>query len=152
MHMMKGTANLLGIILCLTGLIGFFDQHFWKMVLNPLHDGMLIVLGVISLYYGIQGTEHQARNMCRFLGIVFGILGLWTLFSAAGVATAADVNIPTHHLLTLIPGRLEYSTSDGVRDLIVGIIGLIFGFMPRKQERELETSAERTKEKVSSRI
>jgi tetratricopeptide (TPR) repeat protein len=39
------------------------------MVLNPLHDVLLLVAGAAALYFGIRGTEFQARYTCRTLGI-----------------------------------------------------------------------------------
>jgi len=150
-EVMNLIANILGVILVLTGLIGFFSHDFMRMDLNPAHDILLIILGAISLYFGIKGTRFQARNMCRVLGVLFAILGVITLFAGTGVATAGNVNIPAAHVLKLVPGHLEYTTADGVRDLIVGIIGLIAGFLPRRQEVELEMKAREAQENLTGR-
>lgn len=137
--MMNLSANILGVVLCLTGLIGFFSNEFLGMALNPIHSSILVLIGAVSLWFGVQGTEFQARNMCRTLGFVFGILGLANLFAGPGVATAGGLNITTDNLLKLIPGQLELTTADGIRNVIVGFVGLVVGFFPREKEIEVNT-------------
>jgi hypothetical protein len=146
--MMKTITNVLGAVLCLTAIIGFFNNDFMRMCLSPMHDVLLLVLGAVALYFGIRGTEFQARYTCRALGILFALLGIATLFAGQGTATAGNVEIMSKHVLKLIPGSLEYTMADGVRDLIVGIVGLVAGFFPREKEIQIDMAA---KEKVASR-
>jgi hypothetical protein len=148
--MIKTITTVLGALLCLTALIGFVDNDFMRMALNPLHDSFLLLMGAISLYFGIRGTEFQARNMCRVLGVMFGLLGLMTLLAPPGVAVPGEVSIQSDHVLKLIPDALEYTTADGVRDLLTGIVGLIAGFFPREKEIEIDMAADRAREKVSA--
>jgi hypothetical protein len=150
--MMKAVSTALGVILCIIGVVGFFSHDFLDMDLNPLHDVILLAFGVVSLYVGINGSRTAARNMCRVLGVVFAILGIMTLFADAGTATAGNVSIDAPNVLKLIPGHLEYTTADGVRDIIVGLVGLVAGFMPRDKEREIDRKAERAKEKAQERM
>jgi len=145
--MMKTITNVLGAVLCLTAIIGFFNHAFMGFDLSPMHDVMLLLIGAVSLYFGIRGTEFQARYTCRTLGVLFGLLGLITLFAGPGTATAGDVSITAKHVMKLIPGHLEYTTADGVRNLVVGIVGLIAGFFPREKEIQIDMAA---KEKVTA--
>ncbi len=140
--MMKVITTVLGAVLGLTALIGFGVHNFLGMDLNPLHNAFLLLMGVITLYFSLGGTEFQARYMARVLGVLFTLLGLITLFSGAGTATAGGVNIFAHHVWKLIPGHLEYTTADGVRDLAVGIVGLIAGFFPRQKEIEIDMGSQ----------
>ena len=146
--MMKTITTILGAVLCLTALIGFFDQDFMRMALNPLHDAFLLAIGAISLYFGLQGTEFQARGMCKTLGILFGLLGAATLCAGAGTATVGGVEIEAGHVLKLIPGHLEYTTADGVRDLVVGLVGLLAGFFPREKEIAIDMAADEARIKA----
>lgn len=146
--MMKIITNILGAVLCLTALIGFFNNDFMKMDLSPLHCGFLLVMGAISLYFGTQGTEFQARNMCRTLGIMFALLGGITFFGNPGHATAGGVDIASDNVLKIIPGQLEYTTADGVRNLLLGLVGLIAGFFPREQEIEIDTKLDQARLKA----
>ena len=146
--MIKTITTILGAMLCLTAVIGFFNNEFMGMALNPLHDSMLLLMGAISLYFGINGTEFEARNMCRVLGVMFGLLGAATLMAPPGVAVPGDVSIESNNVLKLIPDALEYTTADGVRDLLTGVVGLIAGFFPREKEIEIDMAAHKAKEKV----
>ena len=146
--MMKTITTVLGVVLVLTALIGFFDHSFMRMDLNVAHDLMLLVIGAVTLYFGISGTEFQARYTARTIGVIFAVLGVLTLFAGKGTATAGGVSILADHVMKLIPNHLEYTTADGVRDLIVGVVGLIAGFLPRETEIAIDMKA--TQEKVST--
>ena len=146
--MMKTITNVLGAVLCLTAVIGFFNNDFMGFALSPLHNVILLVAGVAALYFGIRGTEFQARYTCRTLGVLFTLLGAVTFLGDPGTATAGGVNIKANDVLKILPGTLEYTTADGIRNLIVGIVGLIAGFFPREKEIQIDMAA---KEKVASR-
>ena len=150
--MMKAVSTALGVILCIVGIVGFFSHDFLDMDLNRLHDVILLAFGIVSLIIGIKGSNLAARNMNRVLGIVFGILGVMTLFASQGAATAGHVSIDAPNVLKLIPGHLEYTTADGIRDIIVGVVGLVAGFMPRDKEREIDEKAMRAKAKAQQKM
>lgn len=149
--MMKTITNVIGAMLCLTAIIGFFNHSFMNACLSPMHDVMLLALGAVALYFGTRGTEFQARYTCRTLGVLFTLLGVATLLAGPGVATAGGVEISANDVLKLIPGHLEYTTADGVRDLIVGLVGVIAGFFPREREIEIDMAAKKVQDKVASR-
>ncbi|HEY9791947.1 MAG TPA: hypothetical protein V6D22_16190 [Candidatus Obscuribacterales bacterium] len=139
--MMKIVSTVLGAVLVLTALIGFMNHAFMKMDLSPMHDVILLIVGAITLYFAIMGTEFQARYTNATLGVLLTLAGIITLLSASGVATAGGVDIAAKHVLKLFGGHLQYTTADGVRNLILGIIGLIAGFMPREKEIEIDMAA-----------
>lgn len=146
--MMRTIAKILGTVLCLTGLIGFVSHEFMDMVLNPLHNLFLIAVGAIALYFGTKKTEREARNVNRVLGVMFTLLGIFTLLSGPGSSTVSGIDVSADHFLKLIPGHLEYSTADGVRDLLTGLVGML-AFIPRQVD--MEDSVVSTREKVSGR-
>ncbi len=148
---MRLISTILGTILCLTALIGVFQHNFMGMALGPLQDTILLAMGGISLYFGIQGTEFEARNMCQILGVVFGIAGLATLMSQSGVATAGGVNIQAQNVLHVIPGKLDLTTADGIRNLLIGMVGLVAGFMPRELEIEIDTRAQKAQLEIAKK-
>jgi hypothetical protein len=147
--MMKTITIVVGAILCLTGLVGFIAPEFMRMALNPLHDVFLLLVGAITLYFGISGTEFQARNTCRVVGVLFALLGVATLLAGSGLANPGNVSLQADHVLKLIPGHLEYTTADGIRDLLTGILGLVAGFFPREKEIQVDMTAQQTKEKIA---
>jgi hypothetical protein len=148
--MMKLATTILGALILGTALIGFMNHEFMSMALNNMHNIFLLIVGAVSLYFGIRGTEYQARNMNRVLGVMFTLLGAATLMAGPGHTTIDGVNIVADHVLKLITGQLEYTTADGVRDLSVGLVGLVTGFMPREKEIEVDMKAAETQQKVGS--
>lgn len=146
--MMKAVSTALGVILCIVGVVGFFNHDFMEMDLNNLHNVILLAFGLVSLFVGINGGRREARTMCKVLGIVFGILGVATLFAGPGTATAGHVVIDAPNVLKIIPAHLEYTTADGIRNILVGVVGLVAGFMPRSKELEIDAKAEDAKRKA----
>lgn len=147
---MKVLASVLGAVLCLFGIAGFIQHDFMGMVLNPLHAGLLLAMGVIALSTGVSGTDLQSRSTCRFIGVLFGVLGIATLFADPGSSTVPGVNVSGEHFWRLVPGHLEFSTADGVRNLLIGIVGM-FGCFSRRQEYKIEQAVVETKEQVAGR-
>ncbi|MBY0358841.1 MAG: hypothetical protein K2W82_12625 [Candidatus Obscuribacterales bacterium] len=147
--MMNLITNILGAVLCATAIIGFFNHDFMRMDLNPAHNAMLLLIGSITLYFGIQGTEFQARNMCKVLGVGFTVLGVMTLMTGPGIATAGGVEIPAGNVLKLIPGHLEYTTADGIRDFLIGVVGILAGFFPREQEISIDMKVQEVQRKAT---
>lgn len=149
--MMKTVTNVIGAILLLVGIIGFINNGAMGMNLNPLHDVLLLIAGAVALYFGINGTEFQARNTMRVLGIIFCIVGLIGIFSGGGMVTLQDLaGRHESHLIRLIPKHLEMGTVDSVFNLIVGIVSLVVGFMPRQTEIEIDMAAQKAKTKVGA--
>lgn len=149
--MMKTITNTLGVLLALVAVIGFINNGALGMNLNPLHDVLLLIAGAAALYFGTQGTEFDARNCCRALGVVFALLGVIGIFSGGGMVTLHDLaGRHASHLIRLLPGHLELGTADSVFNLIIGAVGLIAGFLPRETEIRVDMAAQKTKEKVGS--
>lgn len=148
---MKLIASIAGASLVLTALAGFFNPTFMGMMLNPLHSSFLLLMGAVSLYFGIRGTEFEARNMNRVLGVLFSLLGLMTLLAGPGVAQVGEWQIDAQNVLKLIPGHLEYTTADGIRDLLLGVVTLAAGLLPREAEIAIDTKADAARQKAASR-
>ncbi len=136
--MMKSITCLLAVMLLGTGFIGLFAPSFMAMALNISHCLLLMAVGGVVLFFGLQGTEFQARDTCKILGITFGLIGLATFFAGPGIATAQGLEIRSDDVLKLWPGQIELTTSDAIRDLIIGIVGVMAGFFPREQEIQID--------------
>lgn len=140
--MMKAITSILGGVLLAIGVIGFFSHNFMEMMLNPLHDSLLILCGLFALYYGVQGTEFQARYCCRAFGWMFGIFGVLTFFAGPGTAEVGSTVIAAQHVLKVMVGHLELATADGIRDILIGAVALIAGYFPRQTEIEIDMAAQ----------
>ena len=148
---MNLVSSILGSLLCLTGIIGLFSNQFMGMALNPTHDILLLVLGVTGLYFGARGTEFEARTACRSLGILFLLFGVATLMSHPGLLQPEGLYMQTQNAYILVPRFLEFSSADGIRDLIFGLIGAIAGFIPREQEIRIDMQAQKARQKIGGR-
>ena len=146
--MMKLITTALGGLMCLVAAIGFANNNAFGMVLTPLHNIMLLVIGAVTIYFGVAGTEFQARNCCRVLGVVFSILGIVGFLTPSGVATAGEVTERTTNLFQLIPNQLEFTTNDHILNMIIGVVGLVMGFFPREKEIMIDMKAAHPTEKI----
>lgn len=148
--MMKTVCTTLGVLLCALAIVGVFNQQFMGMALNAIHNLMLVIAGGVAIYYGTQGTEFQARNCCRTLGVLFGVLAAAGFIAGPGTATATGVAQRSADLLPVIRGHLEFTTADSFANAVFGLIGLISGFLPRQKEIEIDMAAQKAKQKVGS--
>jgi hypothetical protein len=147
--MMKTITNVLSALLVLLAIIGFINHGAFGMNLNPLHDVLLLIAGGIGLYFGIMGTEFQARYFMRTIGVIFAIAGVIGLFAGAGTVTIESLaGRDSSHLLKLLPKHLEFGMADTITNLIVGAVALIAGFFPREKEIQVDMAAQKAKEKM----
>jgi hypothetical protein len=147
--MMKTITNVLSALLVLLAIIGFFNHGAFGMNLNPLHDVLLLIAGGVGLYFGIKGTEFQARYFMRTIGVIFALAGIIGLFSHAGTVTIDSLaGRESSHLLKLLPKHLEFGMADTITNLIVGAVALISGFFPREAEIKVDMATQKTKEKM----
>jgi hypothetical protein len=148
--MMKTITNVLSAALVLLAIIGFVNHGAFGMNLNIMHDVILLIAGGIGLYFGIRGTEFQARYFNRAIGVIFAIAGIIGLFSHAGSVTIADLaGRESQHLFKLLPHHLEFGMPDTITNLIVGIVALIAGFFPREKEIEIDMAASKAKQNLT---
>lgn len=151
--MMKLITNILAVVLCALAIVGLFNNGAFGMNLNPLHDVMLLVAGAAALYFGIRGTEFEARYCCRALGAIFALAGVVGLLAGPGAVTITSlIGRESTHLLKLIPGHLEFSTYDTVFNLVIGAMGLVAGFFPRETEIAIDVAAQDAARKAAKSV
>ena len=115
--MNKNIVTILGFILVLVGVIGFFAPHFLGMHLTPFHNVVHLLSGVLAIYFGTKGTLRGARNFCFAFGTVYGLLAI-----IGFVGGHAD-----SRLLTVIPGHFELGVADHVVHVVVAAAFLFLG-------------------------
>lgn len=151
--MMKLITNIMGAVLCALAVVGFFNHGAFGMNLNLFHDVLLLGAGAVALYFGIRGTEFEARYCCRALGAIFAAVGVLGLVSGPGAVTITDLlGRESTHLLKLMPGHLELTTYDTVLNLILGAVGLVAGFFPREMEIEIDVAAQEAAKKAAKTV
>lgn len=114
--MAKTVATLVGVVLILVGVCGFFSPNLLGAHLGKIHNAIHLVSGGVSLYFGTKGSIGGARKLCMLFGIVYALLGIVVYLVGTG---------PEHmmHLPKLILG-----TRDHIIHIAIGLIYLIGGF------------------------
>jgi len=120
--MAKTIAKILGLVLLLVGILGFtavlkpLGAH-----LNPAHNAVHILTGVIALYFGFAATMSAARGFDLVFGAVYLLLGVCGYF----LGDAANM-----HMLHI--GPLMLGNMDHIIHVAVGALFLIGGLMTGK--------------------
>jgi hypothetical protein len=127
----KRIATILGIGFLLVGVLGFVAPSLIGMHLSPAHSVVHLVTGAVSLWLGLKGSVSAARTFCIVFGLVYLLLGV------AGFAAGAEMEpgVPgprDARMLKLVPGVLEFGTSDHAVHILLGGIYLIGGLASRK--------------------
>ena len=102
------------------GLLGFVAPGFMGMRLSALHNVMLLLSGVVAIYFGLMATAAAARTFCIVFGALSGVLGLVGFVSGGQNST-----------FTIIPGALVLGTMDHLVHLILGAVFLSVGWVKK---------------------
>jgi hypothetical protein len=114
--MNKKILTVLGALLILVGLLGFFAPQLLGMHLGALHNLIHLVSGCLALYFGTKGTLSGARTFSIVFGAVYGFLGVIG-FLIGG----------PHGMWNVIPNHLMFGAVDHVIHLILGAVFLVAG-------------------------
>lgn len=82
--MAKTVCKLLGLVLLIAGICGFFAPTLLGAHLNMAHNMVHIVSGAIALYFGFAGSAGAARGFCLLFGLVYLLLGVCGWFLGTG--------------------------------------------------------------------
>jgi hypothetical protein len=82
--MAKTVCKILGVVFLLVGVVGFANQGLLGAHLNPPHNVVHIVSGVIALYFGFAGSISGAKAFSLVFGVVYLALGICGLAFGAG--------------------------------------------------------------------
>ena len=118
--MAKTVCKILGVVFLLVGVAGFVAPRLLGAHLDPVHNLIHIVSGVIALYFGFAGSLSGARGFCLVFGIVYLALGI--LGMAMGAAPDRMWNV----------GPLMLGTVDHGIHLILGAIFLAGGLFTKR--------------------
>lgn len=147
--MIKNVCMVMGAILTLVGIVGFFTHELLGMHLGTAHNVVHLLSGLAAIYCGYR-SELAARRFCQIFGAVYGLLGIVGFFFGSGTFTVPEVSGMTDsHLMKVIPGTLELGTPDHVVHILLGVVFCALGFMPLGVARRVETTAETTRERVT---
>lgn len=112
--MAKTIATLIGIVLIIVGIAGFFRTDLLGAHLGKAHNAIHIVTGVLSFYFGMKSAS-AAKSFCIVFGIIYALLGVVGYFVGTG----------PEHMLEL--PKLMLGTRDHIIHIAVGVLYLIGG-------------------------
>jgi hypothetical protein len=118
--MAKTVCKILGVVFLLVGVAGFAAPTLLNAHLNPVHNLVHIVSGVIALYLGFAGSLSAAKMFCLVFGVVY--LGLGILGMAMG--TGADKMLEV--------GPLHLGTVDHGIHILLGVLFLAGGLFTKR--------------------
>jgi Domain of unknown function (DUF4383) len=118
--MAKTVCKLLGLVLLIVGICGFFAPKLLGAHLTLPHNVVHIVSGVIALYFGFSGSASAARGFCLIFGLVYLLLGVagWFL----GTGTEHMFNIPNATSPLLMLGKMDH-----IVHILLGVVFLAGG-------------------------
>jgi hypothetical protein len=118
--MAKTVCKILGVVFLLVGVAGFAAPNLLGAHLNPVHNMVHIISGVIALYLGFAGTLAGARGFCLVFGVLYLALGLVGLVIGTDPGRMWEV------------GPLMLGTVDHGIHLLLGAIFLAGGMFTKK--------------------
>lgn len=128
--MAKTIATILGVGFLLVGILGFVAPGAVGMHLSPAHNVVHLVTGAVSLFLGLKGSLSAAKTFCIVFGAVYLLLGV-AGFVAGGEGEPGVPGPQDARLLKVLPGVLEFGTSDHAVHILLGAIFLIGGLMTK---------------------
>ncbi|MCI0337754.1 MAG: DUF4383 domain-containing protein [Acidobacteria bacterium] len=122
--MAKTACKILGVVLILVGIVGFFAHNLLGLHLTLVHNIIHLLSGAIALYFGFVGTSEAAHTFSRIIGVIYLLVGI-VGFITPGVIEKIFQTQATTESLNLIP--------DNIVHLLVGALFLIVGFLREPQ-------------------
>ena len=130
-------ATLVGAVLVVAGIIGFFyessfstgnnvpaDEVFGLLAVNGWHNVIHLAFGLVGL--AMAGNAASARTYCLAAGAIYTVLAIWGFLETEGGYAV---------LIDMVP----INTEDNVLHLILGLTGIAAAFAT--PDRETRTPA-----------
>jgi hypothetical protein len=109
-NVQKTFAIVLGAVLLLVGIIGFFmDPVIGIFHVNALHNWIHVLSGVVLLIGGLAANGQYAKTINIVFGVVYGLVAI---LGFAGI---------------LVPTLLEAQMSDNVLHIVIALVSLGVG-------------------------
>jgi hypothetical protein len=127
--MAKTIATILGVVLLLVGIVGFFVgpagphmPNFLGTHLTTSHNLVHILTGAISLYFGLATSLSAARMFDIVFGVIYGLLGVVGFLLGSG----------DDRMFEALSGLgLHLGTMDHVVHILLGVVYLIGGLLTK---------------------
>lgn len=116
MGMLKQFALVVGAILTLVGVVGFFvGDSVLGFGVNAPHNIVHLVSGLWLLFAALGGKEQMLKLAAQVLGVVYLVVGVLGLLGVG-----------------FIMGLLNMNMADTILHLVLGVVLAYFGFVAKK--------------------
>lgn len=121
--MAKKVVMVLGVVLLLIGIIGFFNNPILGIFgVDTIHNVVHLVSGLLALLATVNG-ESASKMFAKIFGIIYALLGVLGFLMASPLL-----------------GFLMVNPADNVLHLIVGIVLLGAAFMGGKEQGSMQAA------------
>ncbi len=90
--MAKTLCKIVGLVLLIAGVCGFFSRNLMGMHLTNVHNVVHIASGALALYFGFAGSAGGARSFCLLFGLVYALLGVLGFIQPGFVASVLQAH------------------------------------------------------------
>ncbi len=91
METQKLWAQIIGVVLLLVGILGFFMNPLFGFQVNTLHNVVHLVTGAIFAWAGFsKGAPTKATN--KWLGVVYILVGIVGFFNISAINSLLAIN------------------------------------------------------------
>jgi hypothetical protein len=118
--MAKTVCKVMGVVFLLVGIAGFAKSDLLGAHLEPAHNMVHIVSGVIALYFGFAGSLAGAKTFCLIFGVVYLALGILGMAMGTG------------EMRMWVVGPLHLGTVDHGIHVLLGVVFLAGGLFTKK--------------------
>ncbi len=115
----------MGVLLIIYGMAGFVAPTLWGAHLGVYHNIFHVVVGLVSIWYGVERSATAAKTCCRAFGSLFMALGIVGLLVAGGNADS---------LWVIVPNALQMGTTDHLIHIVVGGVFLLGAFFTLRKK------------------
>ena len=126
--MAKTGCKIMGAILILAGVAGFFAPDLLGLHLTPAHNIIHLLTGALASYFGFAGTSKAAHLFSRICGVIYLLVGILGFITPEATEKMFQIHDST--------GSTNL-TPDNVALLLVGAVFLIVSSLYESRSRTM---------------
>jgi preprotein translocase subunit Sss1 len=122
--MAKTVCKIIGIVLLLVGIVGFFAENLLGLHLTLIHNIVHLATALVALYFGFAGSTRAAHSFCQVFGVVYLLVGLLGF-----IAPTVVVSLLMGHAMSEAPSLIM----DNIVHLLLGVLFMVVGLLREPQ-------------------
>ncbi|MBO0800309.1 MAG: DUF4383 domain-containing protein [Blastocatellia bacterium] len=118
-------SKIIGIVLLLVGIVGFFLPSILGMHLTLIHNLVHLATALVALYFGFAASARATSSFCQVFGVVYLLVGVLGF-----VAPTVVVSLLMGHNMTEAPSLIM----DNIVHLLLGVVFMVVGLVREQQQ------------------